>query len=584
MTVPPDLLARIRHHAAERPDAPAITFVDFAADPEGAPATWTYADVDRHARRVAALLGAHCPPDRTAAICCPQGLDYAAAFLGCLYAGVCAVPLYVPVPFRHNGRLRALLGQAAPACVLTTAGHASAVARLTGGAGADPAPVVLDTAAPAPPRDVERMSAAQRGGAAATGEVAYLQYTSGSTGAPRGVRVTRANIAHTAEQSGRAFGQDAASVSVTWLPLFHDFGLAAAITVPLHLGCHAVLFDPMEFVLRPLRWLRLISEHGGTFAPCPDFALGMLCDAAEAAPADELRGLDLTTLKALVNGSEPVRPASLDRFTRVFAPYGFTPEAHAPAYGLAEATILVSATPPGARPRVFACDRRELAKGQAVPAAEGSGDAARAVVECGTAWGQEFAVVDPATLIGLPPRHVGEIWARGPAVTAGYHGSPAATAEVYGRRRADAAPNEPADWLRTGDLGFVDDGHLFVVGRLKDLVIIDGRNHHPADLEATVAAAPGAAEALRRGHAAAVPVDDGEGEYLVVIAERAEGVVLDELAERRLAARVRTAIAERHGVGVHSLVLVDAGTLPKTSSGKLRRAECRERYLAGRYS
>ncbi|MDA0565344.1 fatty acyl-AMP ligase [Streptomonospora sp. S1-112] len=583
MTAPPDLLARIRRHAAERPGAPALTFVDFADDPQGAATTWTYADIDRHARRVAALLGAHHPPDRPAAILCPQGLDYAAAFLGCLYAGVCAVPLHPPVPFRHNGRLRALLAGAAPGSLLTTAEHASSVAEFAGEAGLDPS-AVLDAAAPAPPHRAGPTPALLPGGPAATGDVAYLQYTSGSTGAPRGVRVTRANIAHTAEQAARAFRQDADSVAVTWLPLFHDFGLAAAITVPLHLGCHAVLFDPMEFVLRPLRWPRLISDYGGTFAPCPDFALGMMCDAAEAAPPGEPAGLDLSSVRALVNGSEPVRPASLNRFTRVFAPHGFAPEAHAPAYGLAEATILVSATPPGTRPRVFPCDRRELAKGQAVRAEEGSGEAAREVVGCGTAWGQEFAVVDPATLMGLPSRHVGEIWVRGPAVTAGYHGSPEATARTYGRRRADAAPGDPADWLRTGDLGFVDDGHLFVVGRLKDLVIIDGRNHHPADLEATVAAAPGAAEALRRGHAAAVSVDDGEGERLVVVAERAEGVVLDELARRRLATRVRTAIAERHGVALHALVLVDPGALPKTSSGKLRRAECRDRYLAGRYT
>ncbi|GAB3444005.1 long-chain-fatty-acid--AMP ligase FAAL26/FadD26 [Streptomonospora sediminis] len=612
---PPDLPSRIREHAARHPDAPALTFVDYAADPRGSATDWTYAEVDGHARRIAGLLGAHCRPGDTAAVLCPQGLYYAAAFLGCLYAGVRAVPLYPPQPFQRNGRLRALFGGAAPACVLTTPEHTAPIAELAAEEPGGNLPTVIDATGEAPGRGAATPCSP------APGDTAYLQYTSGSTGLPRGVRVTHANLAHTVEQSIRAYRLGPASVSVSWLPLFHDFGLATSVTVPLAIGCRAVVFDPLAFVQHPLRWLRLLSRYGGTFAPCPDFALGMVCDAADAAVTGAaggsagpggfdgtagLDGLDLSALTSLVNGSEPVRKSSLDRFTDTFAPFGFSHEAHTPAYGLAEATILVSATPPGAAPRVFACDRRELAKGQAVPSAAPDHGTARMVVECGTEWGQEFAIVDPATLVGLPPRHVGEIWVCGPAVTAGYHGSPEQTSRIYGRRRSDAAPGDDREWLRTGDLGFADEGHLFVVGRISDLVIIDGCNHHPADLESCVAAAAGAGSGLRQGHLAAVSVDDGGRERLVVIAERMERIeegVRDEEAEgsepgapaanaardpaaehRLLLTRARAAVAEQHGITLHDLVLVAAGTLPKTSSGKLRRATCRDRYLAGDYT
>ncbi len=575
---PPDLPSRVREHAARQPDAPALTFVDYTADVRGSATNWTYAEVDAHARRVAGLVGAHCGPGDAVAVLCPQGLDYIAAFLGCLYAGVRAVPLHPPMPFQRNGRLRALLGEAAPACVLTTPEHTTPTTEIAAEALGHTPPVVIDVTQRAPAGNL----ATPRSPAA--GDVAYLQYTSGSTGLPRGVRVTHANVAHTVEQTIRAYRLGPASVSVSWLPLFHDFGLASALTVPLAIGCHAVVFDPLAFVQHPLRWPRLLSHYRGTFAPCPDFALGMVCDAVDPAPTGELDGLDLTALTSLVNGSEPVRKSSLDRFTDTFAPYGFAHEAHTPAYGLAEATILVSVTPPGAAPRVFACDRRELAKGQAVPSASTDEDTGHVIVECGVEWGQEFAVVDTTTLVGLPQRQVGEIWVRGPAVTGGYHGSPEQTARTYGQRRADAAPGDDREWLRTGDLGFTDEGHLFVVGRISDLVIIDGRNHHPADLESSVTATAGADCGLRQGHMVAVSVEDSGRERLVVIAERAENTTLDTAAEHQLLTRARAAVAEQHGITLHELVFVDAGTLPKTSSGKLRRAKCRDRYLAGDYS
>jgi acyl-CoA synthetase (AMP-forming)/AMP-acid ligase II len=573
-STPPQFLTRFREHALLRGDAPAMTFVDFEADAAGRETTWTYAQADLRAREIAAALRDRCAPGDPVALLGPQSLGYLAAFLGCLYAGVRAVPLYPPHSLRPNGRLGALLAAARPVCVITEPRQSADVAEFVRALGLDPVPPVLDATTLGAGRGAEWTPPD-------TGDstVAYLQYTSGSTSHPRGVRVTHGNLAHTAAHCARAFDLDpATAVSVTWLPFFHDFGLASSVTIPLTLGGRVVAFDPLAFVLRPMRWPELITRHRGTFVPGPDFSLRMCSDAATQAPAEELAGLDLSSVTALVNGSEPVREESLRAFTAAFAPHGFSPAAHAPAYGLAEATIMVTATPTGTEPRVFACDRRELAKGQAVPAADPRSAAARVVVGCGPTWGERCAIVDPDTRVGLPDRHVGEIWVDGPVVADGYEHHPGLSADVFGARRADAPD---AAWLRTGDLGFLDDGCLYVVGRLKDLVIVDGRNHHPVDIEATVEAAAGGM--LRRGHVAAVPVDTGGRERLIVIAERATGPAFDRDTSLRLRTRVRGALAEQHGIALHDLVLVRRGALPKTSSGKLQRSLARDRYRAGEY-
>ncbi|MFC3994312.1 fatty acyl-AMP ligase [Nocardiopsis sediminis] len=569
---PPQLITRFRGHVNRRPDAPAMTFADFAADPAGHETTWTYVETDLRAREVAVALRAACAPGEVVAIMCTQGHGYVAAFLGCLFAGVCAVPLHPPHPFRPNDRLNALLADAGPAAVLADGALAGAIAGYLHDAGLAEARPVLDVTT------MGRGDAGSWEPEDPPGDtLAYLQYTSGSTARPRGVRVTHANLAHTADQCSAAFRVDDTSVSATWLPFFHDFGLASAVTIPLAVGAHVVALDPMAFVQHPLRWPRLVSRHRATFVPGPDFALGMCADALERAPESDRAGLDLGSVTALVNGSEPVREQSLRRFTEAFAPLGFRPGAHAPSYGLAEATIMVTATPPGQEPRVFSCDRRELAKGQAVPAPADAPGEARGVVSCGIAWGEDIAIVDPETCIELADRHVGEIWVRGPVIAAGYHGEHAAAADAFGAGLV-GAPEQ--DWLRTGDLGFTDGGDLFVVGRIKDVIIIDGRNHHPADVEVCV---ENATQGLRRGHIAAVPVDAGGRERLVVVAERAPGTALEGDDAERVRAAARRAVAEHHGVTVHDFVLVPKATLPKTSSGKLQRSLCRERYLAGEY-
>jgi acyl-CoA synthetase (AMP-forming)/AMP-acid ligase II/acyl carrier protein len=565
-------MAVLREHAVGRPDRPAVSVVGYDRDLDGATTTWTYAELDWRARAVAARLLRRCEPGDAAAIACPHGLDYVAAFLGCLYAGVRAVPLYVPDTVRDNSRLARLVADAAPRCVLTTSAALPAVERFLAGVPGERVPALcVDGVEPAD-------AAAWRAPAVTGDTVAYLQYTSGSTAAPRGVMVTHANLAHMAWQCFRAFDLGSHTVSVSWLPLFHDLGLASAVTVPLFHGLSAVTMAPFAFVRRPARWLRLIDRHRATFTAVPNFALDLCVDRIGE---DELRGVDLSCLRVLVSGAEPVRPHSLRRFTHAFGSHGLRHGVHTPCYGLAEATVLVSAVGHDDEPTVLACDRAALATCEARPAAAPA-EGVQEVVSVGQPVDQRVAVVDPDTRRRLPHGRVGEIWVCGPNVTAGYHNRPEQTEAVFHARLGGSTDGRR--WLRTGDLGFLHEGRLYLSGRLKNVIIIDGRNHDPADIEATVEAAD---DRLRPGGVVAFGVDqadqgDQAAERLVVVAEvdpRSAG--RDGWDEAGLRRAVRVAVARHHGIEVHELLLARKGSITKTSSGKLARDACRRRYLDG---
>jgi acyl-CoA synthetase (AMP-forming)/AMP-acid ligase II/acyl carrier protein len=554
----------LRRHSVRQGDRPALTFVSYERDPDGTATTLTYGEVNRRAREVAAALREYCGPGDVAAVLCTPGVDYVMAFLGCLYAGVPAVPLFAPDGYRDNSRLAGLLAGAAPACLLTTASAAGGVRRLAAGT------PVLAVDQPA------SGSVAGSEPSVGAGSVAYLQFTSGSTASPRGVAVTHANLAHTVAHCRAAYELPPETVAVSWLPYFHDLGLAAGVTVPLFLGVPVVALSPYAFVQRPARWLRLVDRYRATFTATPNFGLD-LC--AERARVEDLAGVELSCLRVLLVGGEPVRQASLVRFAGAFGRLGFRPAAFTPSYGLAEATVLVSASAVGAAPTVLRCDRAALGEGL-VRAATSDSDAV-SVVSAGAPAGAEIAIVDPDTCLPLPPGRVGEVWVRGPTVAAGYLDRPEQTGAVFhGRLSAGRGAGE-ADWLRTGDLGFLHEGELFAVGRRKDVIVIDGRNHHPADIEVTVEAVDAA---LRTGHVAAFGVDVDGVERLVVLAEieprAARAGALDEDGLRRA---VRAAVGRRHGVELHDLVLLRKGSIRRTSSGKLPRDACRRRYLDGGY-
>ncbi|MEV2271102.1 fatty acyl-AMP ligase [Nonomuraea africana] len=535
------LISRIARWAREIPDAPAYTFADYLGD--GRRHTLTWKQVDRRARALAVRLREVCEPGDRAAILAPQSLEYVVAMLGAMYARVVAVPLFSPGLPGHAERLALAYADADPVAVLTTS---AAMADLP------PAKAVIavDTVS-------DLLADEWEDEPIAPGDLAYLQYTSGSTRTPAGVEISHGNFGANAAQLWEAFdARPRTSVAALWLPLFHDMGLIAIIACPIVGGNQAVFMDPVAFVMQPMRWMRLLSEYDDVYTGGPNFAFDYTAArATELTELAELDGLDLSGVRVMLNGAEPVRPATVSRFTSVFRPYGLRPEAHTPGYGLAEATVFVAAGAIDEPPRVTDFDRDALAEGRAVPYT-GVGFASTQV-SCGRPTGQRVR-------IDAPDGHVGEILVQGPNVARAYWRDPDKSAEVF----ADG-------WLRTGDLGVIHEGELYITGRIKDLVIVDGRNHYPQDIEAT---AQEASQGVRRGHVAAFAVPGDETERLVVVAERSRAAVEAEA----VIGEVRSAISRNHDLAA-KVVLVEAGTVPRTSSGKIARRACRQAYLEGAF-
>lgn len=558
----------------------AFTAVEFTSpSADGTHSSLTWAAVRSRALKVAARLRRTVEPGDRVALLLPQGLDYVAAFLGCLYARAVAVPLFPPSLPGHQGRLAAVLADCAPSCLATDSASAAELRRFTDGhpSAAEVAHLLVDaegdTGEARGTPGTGEADAGLNGPGPAPDDVAYLQYTSGSTRTPTGVVITHANVVANARQGIAAYGLDSRSTSVAWLPLFHDMGLVLSVAAPVVGGYPSVLMDPVDFLQRPVRWLRLLARYPGAISAAPNFAYDY---CASRVPPEEAAGLRLHRVRALINGSEPVRPATVERFRRAFEPAGLPPEAHCPSYGLAEATVFVCADPPGAAPGNVALDRAALGEGKAVTVAH-EDTAATHLTTCGAPAGQRLLVVDPHTCAPLPEGAVGEIWIQGPNIGAGYWNRPGRTAETFGAR----AVGEDGVWLRTGDLGALHHGALLVTGRRKDLLIVDGRNHYPQDIEETVQSA---LPYVRRDRAAAftVPPRDGEtSEAVVVVAELARGSDPEAVDEAEATARARAAVSAAHGVRLSGLRLIAPGALPRTSSGKVARAASRDRYLDG---
>lgn len=543
----------LRHWAETTPERRAFTFVDHPApDSRGVHRTLTWRRLDVRVRAVAARLAQEAEPGDRVALLCPQGLEYVTGFLAALTAGLVAVPLYPPGLPGQDDRLTAVLADARPALALTTGRHLGQVRELCDRV------VAVDEVPDAAARDTEPVD----------GEVAYLQYTSGSTRTPAGVEIGHTNVVANARQALTAYGADVHPVTcVGWLPLYHDMGLVLSVAAPVVRGLLSVLMDPVAFLHEPARWLRLLSTHPRALSAAPNFAYDYCASTVTDAQKAELR---LDGIFALLNGSEPVRPTTADRFQAAFAGQGLVAETHCPSYGLAEATVFVSAARPGQPLRRFALDRDALAEGKALPARP---DDPRAVLlaGCGAPAGQRVRIADPLSQAVLSEGEVGEIQVQGPNVGRGYFHHEEQTRRVFG---ADG-------WLRTGDLGTVLEGQLLVTGRLKDLIVVDGRNHYPQDVEATV---QDTHPALRRDRLAAFGVAGGSGERVIVVAEHTRTTRLADLDVPALLRAVRAAVSARHGLRLADVVLVAPGTVPRTSSGKVSRALTRQRYLAGAYA
>ena len=582
-----NLVSFLDRHIADIGDAVAYRYLDYTRNDDGTAISLTWAELGTRLRAIGARLQQVTSRGDRVAILAPQGIDYIVGFFAAIKAGNIAVPLFAPELPGHAERLDTVLGDAQPAAVLTTAAAGAAVQEfvrslprsrrprviaideIPNSVGATFAPVQLDT-----------------------DDIAYLQYTSGSTRAPVGVEITHRAIGTNVLQMVISTGMDYDIRSVSWLPLYHDMGLLMIVCVAVF-GTQVTLMSPIAFVRRPHRWIRQLaaeSRHGRTFAAAPNFAFDL---AVDRGLPDAGEDLDLSNVVSLINGSEPVSIYSIAKFNAAFAPYGLPSTAVKPSYGMAEATLFVSTIDPAAGATLVYLDRDQLGVGRAVRV---SPDAANAIaqVSCGrisrSQWG---VIVNPDAEVELPDGEVGEIWLHGDNIGRGYWARPEETEQVFGNKlqrplpvgsHADGAPSE-ATWLRTGDLGVYLDGELYITGRIKDLIIVDGRNHYPQDIEATTAEA---SSAVRSGYVAAfsVPANqvpgapaDEAGERLVIVAERAVGAGRADL--QPVIDAIRAAVSRRHGLPLSDVLLVAAGVIPRTTSGKLARRACRAQYLNG---
>jgi fatty acid CoA ligase FadD32 len=596
-----NLVRHVEKWARVRGDKLAYRFVDFSTERDGEYRDISWSDFSARNRAVGARLQQVTEPGDRIAILCPQNLNYLIAFFGALYAGRIAVPLFDPAEPGHVGRLHAVLDDCSPSTILTTTEAAEGVRKFIRARSAKERPRVI--AVDAVPDEV---ASTWQEPAADHNTIAYLQYTSGSTRTPTGVQITHLNLPTNVLQVLVGLEGKEGDRGLSWLPFFHDMGLITALLAPV-LGHNFTFMTPAAFVRRPGRWIREMARKPEDAPDCelftvaPNFAFEHA--AVRGVPKEGEPPLDLSNVKGILNGSEPVSPASVRKFLDAFAPYGLRATAVKPSYGLAEATLFVSTTPMDEVPRVIYVDRDQLNNQRFV---EVPADAPTAVaqVSAGVVGVDEWAViVDPDTASELPDGQVGEIWLHGQNLGTGYWGKEEETQYTFrnilksriSQSHAEGAADDGM-WVRTGDYGTYHNGHLYIVGRIKDLVIIDGRNHYPQDLEYS---AQEASRALRTGYVAAFSVPANQlpqvvfdnphaglkfdpedtSEQLVIVAERAAGS--HKLDYQPIADDIRAAVAVRHGVTVRDLLLVQAGTIPRTSSGKIGRRACRAAYIDG---
>lgn len=551
----------LRAHAAERPEA--LALYELAGLREVRKAL-SFSALDRRARAVAARLQSLGAAGQRVLLVLDNDLHYLIAFLGCGYAGSVAVNLLPPKKPKHMARIAHVARDCDASVVLLSRRLA---ASFQAEMGAEPGLEGLSAVA------AEDIAESEAQGYAPTTpdtqDLCFIQYTSGSTGTPRGVMVSHNNLMMNCATMQRLFGLGTADHAINWMPLYHDLGLIIGHLLPLYCGFPSGLSDPLSFIKHPDRWLRAIFEQGATFAGGPNFAYDLCLDAIDPR---ELEGVDLSRWRAAYNGAEHVRSRTVARFNETYAPFGLHPTTVRPTYGLAEFTLVVSTRPGGTLPSVRDLDAEALARGEIRDRAEGA--RCVTVVSSGQPGpGTEIRIVDPDTGLPVAADRVGEIWVAGASVARGYWGKSEASEYTF---RA-TLPGDPRAWLRTGDLGFLDGADLYITGRSKDVIIIAGVNHYPQDIEETV----------ERTHAAIRPnfvmafADEVHGEeVLVVVAElrrgEAEGLDLASLADP-----IFRAIAREHEITAREVHFVHHGQVPKTTSGKLQRSHCRALLRAG---
>jgi long-chain fatty acid adenylyltransferase FadD28 len=569
------LPALLRERASLQPDDTAYTFIEYDQDWAGIAESLTWFQVYRRALNVARELRPCASPGDRAVILAPQGLDYIVAFLGALQAGLIAVPLSVPLGGVSDERVDSVLRDASPNAVLTTSSVAGDVTRHVAQELGGSAPEVIEV-------DLLNLDASTRFDAREDiyQATTYLQYTSGSTRDPAGVMISYRNLVTNLEQllsdyfPHRGGVPPLDSTVVSWLPFYHDMGLVLGVCAPTLLGLPAVLMSPVSFLQHPARWMQLLATNTHAFSAAPNFAFEL---AARKTSDDDMAGLDLGGVQTILSGSERVNPATLKRFAERFARFNLHDTVVRPSYGLAEATVYVATSRPGQPPEIVDFESDKLSAGHAKRCASGGGTP---LISYPLGTSPIVRIVDPDTRTECPDGTTGEIWVHGDNVAMGYWQKPEETERTFGGMLvAPSADTPEGPWLRTGDLGFIANGELFIVGRIKDLLIVYGRNHSPDDIEAT-------SQEITGGRVAAIAVPDEGSEQLVVIIEVKKRGDSDEDVMHKFGVvkrEVTLAISNSHGLGVADLVLVPPGSIPITTSGKVRRAACVEQYRHGQF-
>jgi acyl-CoA synthetase (AMP-forming)/AMP-acid ligase II len=558
-------LADLSGHRAERqPDDRAYVFL---SERGGEEATLTFAELERRAGVVATRLAARLRKGDRALLVFPAGLDFIVALFGCLKAGVIAVPMMVPRRASPHDSSAAIVADCRPPLAMTSADLAAVrpdVIQRYRDAGLDwllldenePVASGSGMTAPTPGRD----------------DVAFLQYTSGSTSSPKGVIVTHRNLLENLEMIRLALGSTRASTIVSWVPLYHDMGLILNALHSLYIGATCVLMPPVSFIRRPLAWLQAIHAYQAELTTAPNFAFDMCVSRFRA---EQMKDVDLSSWKLAMNAAEPVRADTMARFAATFAPYGFDARVLYPAYGLAEATVMVSGGRRGDGPILRTVSRSAIQRNQ-VATASGERDGC-VVVGCGRSLaGERVAIVHPESHRRLGPEEIGEVWVAGRNVAGGYWQNQEATAADF-RARIDGEGGE--FWLRTGDLGFLDqDGELFITGRIKDVIIIRGMNHYPQDIENSM---QNSHSALRRHCGAAFTVVDENNDERLILVQEVERMAAQQISVEEISGCIRESVFNEHEVAVHAVALIRPGTIPKTTSGKIQRSLTRKLWQEG---
>ncbi|MBD2364811.1 fatty acyl-AMP ligase [Anabaena minutissima FACHB-250] len=554
----------LQYRAKIQPEKTAFTFLQ---DGEIETGSLTYQSLAQQAKAIASQLQITSNLGDRALLLYPPGLEFIAAFFGCLYAGVVAIPAYPPRRNQNLSRLLAIVSDAQATVILTTKSLLPQLQEWFS-QNAELAAIKLLATDDLDSNLALNWQAPQL----SKNSLAFLQYTSGSTGKPKGVMVSHGNLLHNSEYLKQAFGLSSESISVSWLPSFHDMGLIEGILQPLYTGFLGVLMPPVSFVQQPIRWLKAITRYRGTHGGSPNFGYD-LC-TRKITPA-QIQQLDLSSWNNAYCGAEPVSKATLEKFTEIFQACGFRSNAFDPCYGLAEATLMVSGGLVEDEPVYCAVETEALENNQVV-ISQGEQQNVKQLVGCGRAWlDTKIAIAHPETLTQCKPDEIGEIWVSGDTVACGYWQRPEETKQTF---HAYLADTEQGPFLRTGDLGFLRDGELFITGRIKDVMIIRGRNHYPQDIELTVEQSH---PALRPSCGAAFTVTV-KGEEKLIVVQEVERSCLRKLDGEAVIIAIRKAISQQHELQIYATFLIKTNTIPKTSSGKIQRRLCREKLLTGK--